>query len=172
MVTGWCMPIFVASKIPWSRVRYLYFQKPNQNISNLFESHINLDKIHQIHNIRNNCLGLIFFFVALFHLGYTDQTNQKKCVFFKIVTSNDRVFCVYAPPEHSIRKQLTRGRGEGFFEELKYSMENKNRGNEKKTFGNFNCIMDKMGRDSGKKAQIIYRRGSKLGSSSYEKRRT
>ena len=154
MVTGWCMPIFVASKIPWSRVRYLYFQKPNQNISNLFESHINLDKIHQIHNIRNNCLGLIFFFVALFHLGYTDQTNQKKCVFFKIVTSSDRVFCVYAP------------------EELKYSMENKNRGNEKKTFGNFNCIMDKMGRDSGKKAQIIYRRGSKLGSSSYEKRRT
>ena len=51
-------------------------------------------------------------------------------------------------------------------------MENKNRGNEKKTFGDFNCTMDKMDRDSGKKAQIIYRRGSKLGSSSYEKRRT
>ena len=51
-------------------------------------------------------------------------------------------------------------------------MENKNRGNEKKTFGDFNCTMDKMDRDSGKKAQIIYRCGSKLGSSSYEKRRT
>ena len=71
---------------------------------------------------------------------------------FKVTLCNDRALSVYAPSEHSTRKQLTRGR---FFEELQNYMENKNMENENKIIiGDFDCAMDKKGTDGGNKIQI------------------
>ena len=112
----------------------------NKDVSILTEAHINLD---QIHHIRNNSLGTIFFssgdshtkgFLVLLHLGLegvaeVDIDRKVRFLSFKFTPSNDRVLCVYAPSGHSPREQLVRGR---FFEGLQNYMKNKNEGNENK----------------------------------------
>ena len=83
----------------------------------------------QIHPIRNNWLGSVFFFprdshtkgvIVLLHMsleGITDVDTDAKerFVFFKVTASNERVLCVCAPFGHSSREHLTRVR---FFEGL------------------------------------------------------
>ena len=95
-----------------------------KDVSILTETHINID---QIHRIRNICLGAIFFsprdshtkgLLVLLHLDLEDVTEvdtdpKGRFVSFKVIPSNDRVLCVYAPSEHSTSEQLARGR---FFE--------------------------------------------------------
>ena len=89
----------------------------------------------QIHQIRNNWLGSIFFapgdtfskgMIILLHSDFdvTDvDTNSKgRFVSFKVTPSYDRVLCIYPPSGHSNREQLARGR---FFEGLQDHMENK-----------------------------------------------
>ena len=130
----------------------------NKDVSVLTETHINLD---QIHHIRNNWLGAIFFspgdshtkgLLVLLHLsleGVTEVDTDPKGRFasFKVTPSNNRVLCLCSG--HSTRKQLSRGR---FFEGLQNHMENKNEGNENKIIlGDFNCTMDKMERDGRNK---------------------
>ena len=98
---------------------------------------------------------------------------------FKVTLCNDRALSVYAPSEHSTRKQLTRGR---FFEELQNYMENKNMENENKIIiGDFDCAMDKKGTDGGNKIQkfidvvpIMHRQNSSwiMDSRIYEEGRT
>ena len=75
-------------------------------ISIFTENHIIRD---QIHYIRNNWLGPIFFspgnshtkgLLILFHLGLegiteVDTDPKEKFVSFKVTPSNDRVFCVW-----------------------------------------------------------------------------
>ena len=77
------------------------------DVSILTETHISLD---QIHHIRNNRLGAIFFspgdshtkgLLVLLHLGLegvteVDTDPKRKFVSFKATPSNDRVLCVYA----------------------------------------------------------------------------
>ena len=107
----------------------------NKDVNILTETHINLD---QIHHIRNNWLGAIFFspgdshtkgLLVLLHLGLEGVTEvdidpKGRFVSFKVTPSNDRVLCVYAPSGNSTREQLARGR---FFEGLQNYMENKMR---------------------------------------------
>ena len=138
----------------------------NKDVSILTETHINL---HQIHHIRNNQLGAIFFslgdsltkgLLVLLHLtleGVTgvDTHPKERFVSFRVVPSNDRVLCVYALSEHSTREHLARGR---FFEGLQNYIEIKNEGNENKIIlGDFKCTMDKMERDGRNKIQRLYR---------------
>ena len=79
----------------------------NEDVSILTETHIKLD---QIHHIRNNWLGTIFFspgdshtkgLLVLLHLGLkgvteVDTDPERRFVSFKVTPSNDRVLCVYA----------------------------------------------------------------------------
>ena len=79
----------------------------NKDVSILTEAQINLD---QIHYIRNNWLGAIFFspgdshtigLLVLFHLGLegvtqVDTDPKGRFLSFKFTPSNDRVLCVYA----------------------------------------------------------------------------
>ena len=138
----------------------------NKDICILSETHINEEQIHQI---RNNWLGPIFFsprdtfskgMLVLLHPGFDDVTEvdidpKGRFVSFKIAPLNDRVFCVYALSGHSTREQLTRGR---LFEGLQTYMENRTEGNENKILpGDFNCTLDKMDRDEGNKTQKLYR---------------
>ena len=117
-----------------------------KSISILTETHINH---HQIHHIRNNWVGPIFFspgdrytkgLLALLRLGLegiteVDTDPKGRFVSFTVTPSNDRVLCVYVPSGCNIRKQLARGR---FFEGLQNCMENKNGGNQnKKILGDF-----------------------------------
>ena len=104
-----------------------------KDISVLTETHINHD---QIHRIRNNWLGPIFFFpgdshtkgmLALLHPdleGVTEVETDPKGGFVssKIAPSNDRALCVYALSGHSTREHLVRMR---FFEELQNYMKKK-----------------------------------------------
>ena len=114
----------------------------NQNkvISILTETYINHD---QIHHIRNNWLGPIFFspgdghkkgLLVLLYLGLegitkVDTDPKGRFVSFQVTPSNERVVCVYALSGYSTSEQLAKGR---FFEGLQNYMENKNKGNEKK----------------------------------------
>ena len=112
----------------------------NKDVIILTETRINLD---QIHNIRNNCLGTIFFspgggqikrLLVLLHLGpegvtELDTDPKGRFVSFKVTPSNDRVLCVYARSGHSTREQLSRGR---LFAGLQSYMKNKNEESEKK----------------------------------------
>ena len=93
--------------------------------------------------------------LVLLHLGPKVDTYSKgRFVSFKCTPSNDRVLCVYVPSGYSTREQLDRGR---FFEGLQNYMENKNKGNENKIIlEDFNCTMDKMGRDGEIKTQRLY----------------
>ena len=119
----------------------------------------------QIYHTRNNWLGSIFFSSGVSHIegllvllhpgleGVTEADTDPKgrIVSFKVTPSNDRVLCVYVPSGHITREQLARGR---YFEGLQNYMENKNERNENKIIhGDFTCIMDKIDRDGGKKAQ-------------------
>ena len=79
----------------------------NKDVSILTKTHINLD---QIHHIRNNWLGAIFFppgdshrkgLFVLLHLGLEGVTEfgtdpKGRFMFFKVTPSNDSVLCVYA----------------------------------------------------------------------------
>ena len=117
----------------------------NKDASILTETQINLD---QIHEIRNNCLGAIFFFsvdshtkelLVLLHLGLegiieVDTDPKGRFVFFKVTPYNDSVLCVYAPLGHRTREQLAKGGWGCFFEGLQNYMENNNEGNEKKNY--------------------------------------
>ena len=99
-------------------------EKKHKDISVLTETHISHD---QIHHIKNNWLGPIFFFpvdshtkrmLVLLHLGLEGinevDTNPKgRIVSFKVTSSNDRVLYLYVPSAYSIREQLAMGR---FFE--------------------------------------------------------
>ena len=124
-------------------------------------------KLDQIHRIRNNCLGAIFFspgdshtkgLVVLLHLGLKGvievDTNPKgRFVSFMVTSSNDRVICVYAPSGHRAREQLARGR---FLEGQQSYMQSKNDRIENKIIlGGFNYTMDKMERDGRNKT--LYR---------------
>ena len=110
----------VAIRDPLKRDLALEFSR-NQNkaICILTETHINHD---QIHYIRNNYLGLIFFspgdshtkwWLVLLHLGLEGinevETNPKvRFLHFKVTPSNYRVLCVYPPSGYSTRKQLAK----------------------------------------------------------------
>ena len=110
------------------------------DITILTETHIGQEQIHQI---RNNWLGLIFFtpgdtfskgILILLHSGFDDVTDvdtvpKGRFVSFKVASSNDRLLCIYAPSVHSNREQLIRGH---FFEGLQTYIENKTEGNENK----------------------------------------
>ena len=143
-----------------------FCRNQNKDVSILTDSHINHDQIHQI---RNNWLGLIFFSPGDSHteellalldpdlegVNEVDTDPKGRSVSFKVPPFNDRVLCVYAPSRHSTRKQLARGR---FFEGLQNYMENKNEGNESNIIlGDFNCTNDKMDTDGGNKTQRLYR---------------
>ena len=78
----------------------------NKDVSTLTETHINYD---QIHHIRNNWLGAIFFspgdshtkgLLVLLHLGLEGVTEvntdpKGRFVSFKATPFNGRVLCVY-----------------------------------------------------------------------------
>ena len=93
-----------------------FCRNQNKDISILTETHIKHD---QIHHIRNNWLGPIFFShkrIACPSLeGITEVDNDPKGRFvsFRVTPSIDRVLCVYAPLGYSTREQLARRR---FFE--------------------------------------------------------
>ena len=84
-----------------------FCRNQNKDVSILTETHINLD---QIHHIKNNWLGAIFFspgdshtrgLLALLHLGLEgvteiDTNPNRRFVSFKVTRSNDRVLCAYA----------------------------------------------------------------------------
>ena len=111
----------------------------NKDVSFLTETHISLD---QIHDIRNNWLGIIFFspgdshtkwFLVLLQLGLegvteVDTDPKRRFVSFKVIPSNDRVLRVYVPLGHSIKEKLTRG---CLSEGLQNYKANKKEGNEK-----------------------------------------
>ena len=94
----------------------------------------------QIHQIRNNWLGPIFFapgdtfwkgMIILLLSDFDDVTDvdtdpKGRFVSFKVTPSYDRVLCIYPPSGHSNREQLARGR---FFEGLQDHIENKTEGN-------------------------------------------
>ena len=135
----------------------------NKDVSILTETHINLDQIHQI---KNNWLGTIFFspgdshikgLLVLLNLGLEGatkvDTDPKGFVSFKVTPSNEGFPCVYAPSGHRTRDQLAGGY---FFEGLQNYMKNKNEGNENNIIlGDFNCTMDKMTNDARNKT--LYR---------------
>ena len=88
-----------------------FCRKRNKDFSILTETNINLD---QIHYIRNNWLGVIFFYpgdshtkgllvllnVGLEGVSEVDTDPKGRFVSFKFNPSNDIVLCVYAshPP--------------------------------------------------------------------------
>ena len=84
-----------------------FCKNQNKDVIILTETHISLD---QIHHIRNNWLGAIFFspgdshtkgLLVLLRLGLegvtqVDTDPKGRFVSFKVTPSNDRVLCVYA----------------------------------------------------------------------------
>ena len=136
-----------------------------KNVRILTEININLN---QIHHIRNNRLGAIFFssgdshtkgFLFLLHLGLegvTENDTDPKGGFvsFKVTPSNDRVIFIYAPSGYSTRAELA---WRCIFERLQNYIINKNEANENKIIlGDFNCTMDKTEGDGRNKT--LYRR--------------
>ena len=86
--------------------------------------------------------------LALLHPGLEGVTDVDTDPKGRFAPSNNKVLCVYVPPGHSIRKQLTR---KCFYDRLQNYMENKNKENENKIIlGDFNCTMEN-------KAQRVYR---------------
>ena len=138
--------------------------------------HITYD---QMHHIRSNWLGPFVFILetsltkgllALLHLGLAGVTEvntnpKRRFVSFKGTLFTDRVLCVYASLGHNTMEQLA---WEHFFEGLQDYMKNKSGGNGSKIIlGDFNCSMDKMDRDGGKKTQKGYGCGSKYSHSKF-----
>ena len=124
----------------------------NKDICIISETHINQEQIHQI---RNNWLGPIFFspgntfskdILILLHPGFIDVTEvdidpKERFVSFKVAPSNDRVLCIYAQLGHSNRQELARRH---FFKELQTYVESETLGNENKiVIGDFDCALDK-----------------------------
>ena len=86
---------------------FQFCRNQNKDVSILTETYVNLD---QIHHIRNNWWGAIFFFpgdshtkglLFLLHLGLggvteVDTDPKGRFVSFKVTPSSDRVLCVYA----------------------------------------------------------------------------
>ena len=86
---------------------FQFCRNQNKDVSILTETYINLD---QIHHIRNNWVGAIFFFpgdshtkglLFLLHLGLegvteVDTDPKGRCASFKVTLSNNRVLYVYA----------------------------------------------------------------------------
>ena len=117
-----------------------FCKSENKDFSILTETHIKHD---QIHHIRNNWLGPIFFspgdshkkgLLVLYHLGLecvteVDTDPKQKFLCFKVSPYNDRVLCVYATLGHNIREHQTRGH---FFVGLQNYMENESKRNEDK----------------------------------------
>ena len=138
-----------------------FCRSQNKDICILSETNINQEQIHQI---RNNSLGLIFiswrYSFKRVTPGFDEVTEidtdpKGRFVSFKVTPSKDRVLRVYAPSGHSTRKQLARGR---FFEGMQTYIEMKTQENENKIIlGDFNCTMEKMDRDDGNKTQKLYR---------------
>ena len=112
----------------------------NKDFSILTETDIIND---QIHHIRNNWLGPIFFssgdshtkgLLVLLHPGLegvteVDSDPKWRFVSFNVTPSNERVLRIYASLGHNTREQLARGH---FFKGLQSYMENKSEGNENK----------------------------------------
>ena len=110
-----------------------FCRSQNKDICILGETHIGQEQIHQI---KNNWLGPIFFapgdtfskgMLDLLHPVFDDVTDvdtdpKRRFVSFKVTPSNDRVLCIYAPSGYSNREQLATGR---FFEGLQNYMDNK-----------------------------------------------
>ena len=100
----------------------------SQNKDVSFSTETNI-KLYQIHHIKNNWLGVIFFLFeivtqkdcfVLFHVSFERNTKvdtdlKGRFASFKVTPSNDRVLCDYTLSGYSTRQQLLRGR---FFEEL------------------------------------------------------
>ena len=87
-----------------------------------------------------------------------DTDPKGRFVSFKFAPSNDRVLSFYAPSGYSTREKLDRV---PFFEGPQNYMENKNKLNKNKIIlEDFNCTMDKMGRDGENKTQRLYWRCS------------
>ena len=117
-----------------------FCKSQNKDFSILTETHIKHD---QIHHIRNNWLGPIFFspgdshkkeLLVLYHLGLecvteVDTDPKQKFLCFKVSPYNDRVLCVYATLGHNIREHQARGH---FFVGPQNYMENKSKINEDK----------------------------------------
>ena len=138
----------------------------SNDISNLAETHVNQDQLHQI---RNKWFGPIFCFPGEFfskgmlvllnpgfnYVTYIDISPKGRFISFKVAPSEDRLFCIYAPSGHNNRQQLARRR---FFEGLQTYIEDKNQGNEKKIIiGDFNNTLDQMNTDVGNKTNKRYR---------------
>ena len=138
-----------------------FCRSQNKDISILTETHINQDHIHQI---RNNWSRPIFYspgdtfskgILVLLHPGFDHVSDIDTDPKGRFVSSNDRVFCIYAPSGHNNRQQLARG---CFFEGLQTYIESKTQGNENKIImGDFNCNLDKIDRDKGNKTHKRYR---------------
>ena len=119
-----------------------FCRNQNKDISILTQTMINHD---QMHHVRNNWLGFIFFcpgdshtkgLLVLHHLGLEGITEvgtdpKGRFVSFKVTTSNDRFLYVYVSSGYSTREQLAKG---SFFEGLQNYTENKNEGNENNTW--------------------------------------
>ena len=129
MVTAWYMTMLVAPVIPWSRIWHLKFTEVKVIFSDLMETHISHDQIHQI---RNNWLCSIFFSSGDFSQRIACPASSEPWrnewdwywfVSFKVTPSNDRFLSDYAPSGYSTREQLSRGH---FFGGLQNYMENKN----------------------------------------------
>ena len=83
-----------------------------------------------------------------------DSDTKRRYASFKFTPSNDRVFCVYASSGYSTTEQLDTGR---FFEGLQNYKENKDKRNENKIIlEDFNCTLNKMGRDVENKTKRLY----------------
>ena len=92
--------------------------KQHKDISILTESHVSHD---QIHLIKNNWLGPIFFspedsdtegLLAPLNFGLegvSEVDTDPRFASFQITPSNDRFLSAYTPSGHSTRKQLGRG---------------------------------------------------------------
>ena len=124
-----------------------FCRKQYKDISISTEIHICHDQIHQI---RSNWCGPIFFFPGNSHTegllvliqpgleGLTEVDTDLKGIFvsFKVTRSNNGVLCVCILSRHSTREQLVRER---FFEGVQNYTENKCKGNENKILlGEFN----------------------------------
>ena len=97
-----------------------FWRNQNKGISILTGTHISHDEIH---NIKNNCLGPIFFspgknhtkgMLFLLHLAFegiteVDTDTKGRFVSFKVNPSNDRVLFVYVHSGYNTKAQLAGG---------------------------------------------------------------
>ena len=91
-----------------------FCRNQNKGINTLTENHINYD---QIHHIKNNWPGLIFFslleshtygLLVLLYLGLQGVTEFDTDPKGKVTLSKDKVLYVYVPSGYNTKKHLTR----------------------------------------------------------------